>query len=226
MMQNFSDNVSRELFPLSWLSQYGYCERRCSLLALEQIWQENEYTAAGRVQHKRVHTARTEQRGDVIHIFEMPVFSRRLGVSGFCDCVEVQPSLSGVSTPYGEGLYTFFPVEYKHGVVRDEEEYHLQLCAQAICLEEQFGAQISAGAIFFIDAHRRDEVLFSGELREKTWDTAQKIADMIERQKIVPAVYSAKCKKCSLREACQPKIRRSSRLYNNGLWDEAVKEIE
>ena len=146
-MQSFSEDESRELFPLSWLSQYGYCKRRCSLLALEQIWQENEYTAAGRMQHKRVHTGRTEQRGDSIYIFEMPVFSHALGVSGFCDCVEAHPSPSGVAIPHGKGKYTFYPVEYKHGVVRDEEEYHLQLCAQAICLEERFGVEIPAGAI-------------------------------------------------------------------------------
>lgn len=225
-MQSFSEDESRELFPLSWLSQYGYCKRRCSLLALEQIWQENEYTAAGRMQHKRVHTARTQQRGDVIHIFEMPVFSRRLGVSGLCDCVEAHPSPSGASIPYGEGTYTFFPVEYKHGVVRDEEEYHLQLCGQAICLEERFGVQIPAGAIFFIDAHRRDEVLFSQELREQTWQTAKEIADMVESAKLIPAVYGAKCRKCSLREACQPKIKKSARSYSDVLWDKAVKEME
>lgn len=225
-MQNFSDHEARELFPLSWLSQYGYCKRRCSLLALEQVWQENEYTAAGRIQHKRVHTARTEQRGEIIHIYEMPVFSRRLGVSGFCDCVEAHLSSSGVSIPYGEGTFTFYPVEYKHGVVRDEEEYHLQLCAQAICLEEQFGAKIQAGAIFFIDAHRRDEVLLTDELRRKTWETAGAIAEMIEAQKPIPAVYSAKCRKCSLREACQPKVGKSSRSYSNRLWDEVTKETE
>lgn len=226
MMQNFSADESRELFPLSWLSQYGYCKRRCSLLALEQVWQENEYTAAGRIQHKRVHTARIEYRGDVIHIFEMPVFSRELGVSGLCDCVEVHPSPTGVPIPYGEGTYTFFPVEYKHGVVRDEKEYHFQLCAQAICLEERFGARIQKGAIFFIDAHRRDEVLFSEELREKTWKTAREITVLLENQKMIPAVYSAKCKKCSLREACQPRIRQSSRLYSDCLWDDVVKEVE
>lgn len=225
-MQSFSEDEPRELFPLSWLSQYGYCKRRCALLALEQIWQENEYTAAGRMQHKRVHTGRTEQRGDTIHIFEMPVFSRMLGVSGFCDCVEAHPSASGVPIPYGEGKYTFYPVEYKHGVVRDEEEYHLQLCAQAICLEERFGVQIPAGAIFFIDAHRRDEVLLSRKLREQTWKTAQEIADMVENQKTVPAFYSAKCKKCSLQEACQPRIKRSAQSYSQCLWEEAVKEIE
>lgn len=225
-MQSFSDEESRDLFPLSWLSQYGYCQRRCCLLALEQIWQENEYTAAGRIQHKRVHTARTEQRGCVLHIFEMPVFSHGLGVNGLCDCVEAHPSSAGVPIPYGEGRYIFYPVEYKHGVVRDEEEYHLQLCAQAICLEERFGVQIPAGAIFFVDAHRRDEVLLSTELREKTWETAREISDMIENQKMIPAFYSAKCKKCSLRDVCQPKIKRSSRLYHDSLWDEVVKEIE
>lgn len=225
-MQNFSEDELRELFPLSWLSQYGYCKRRCSLLALEQIWQENEYTAAGRLQHKRVHTGRTEKRGDIIYIFEMSVFSRRLGVSGFCDCVEAHPSSSGTSISYGDGKYIFYPVEYKHGIVRDEEEYHLQLCAQAICLEERFDMQIPAGAIFFIDAHRRDEILFSEKLRDQTWKTAKEISDLIESQKLVPAVYSAKCKKCSLREACQPRIRRSAYSYSESLWDEVAKEIE
>lgn len=226
MKQSFSEDESMELFPLSWLSQYGYCKRRCSLLALEQIWQENEYTAAGRMQHKRVHTGRTEQRGDTVYIFEMPVFSRRLGVSGFCDCVEAYPSPSGAAVPFGKGKYTLYPVEYKHGVVRDEEEYHLQLCAQAICLEERFDVAIPAGAVFFIDAHRRDEVLLSQELREQTWKTAKEISDMVESQKPVPAAYSAKCKKCSLREACQPGIRRSARSYSEGLWEEVIKETD
>jgi len=156
----------------------------------------------------------------------MPVFSRGLGVNGLCDCVEARPSPTGVPIPYGEGRYIFYPVEYKHGVVREEEEYHLQLCAQAICLEERFGVQIPAGAIFFIDAHRRDEVLLSAELREKTWETAREISDLIENQKMIPALYSAKCKKCSLRDACQPKIKRSSKPYRDSLWDEVVKELE
>lgn len=117
-MPNYSDEEFPELFPLSWIAQYGYCQRRCSLLALEQVWQENEYTAAGRMQHKRVHTARSERRGEEIHMFEMPVFSKTLGVTGFCDCVEAQPCPAGVSIPYGDGLYTLYPIEYKHGVMK------------------------------------------------------------------------------------------------------------
>lgn len=225
-MLNCSDEDFQELFPLSWLSQYGYCRRRCSLLALDQVWQENEYTAAGRVQHKRVHTARAERRGEEIHIFEMPVFSRKLGVNGFCDCVEAHPSSTGISIPYGEGCYTLYPIEYKHGVVRDEEEYHFQLCAQAICLEEQFGTQIQAGAIFFLDAHRRDEVLLSEKLREKTWETARKITELIQNKEMPPAIYSAKCKKCSLQEVCQPRIKQSAWSYSEKLWEEVIKERE
>ena len=225
-MQISSGDDSGELFPLSWLSQYGYCKRRCSLLALEQVWKENEYTAAGRMQHERVHTGRTEHRGEMIYIYEMQVFSRKLGVNGFCDCVEAHASPSGVPIPYGEGRYTFYPVEYKHGVVRNEEEYHFQLCAQAMCIEERFGIQIPAGAIFYINAHRRDEVLFSEELRKRTRKIAGEISKLIQDQKLIPAVYSMKCKKCSMREVCQPKMKRSARLYSDNLWDEAIKEIE
>ncbi|MEG1407784.1 MAG: hypothetical protein RSD23_07985, partial [Ruthenibacterium sp.] len=85
-----SSSAERELLPLSYLSQYGYCPRRCALLLLEQVWTENEYTAAGRAEHERVHTTRIERRGDLITLYEFPVFSRDLGVSGFCDCVELR----------------------------------------------------------------------------------------------------------------------------------------
>lgn len=86
-MRNCSAESERELLPLSWLAQYGYCPRRCALLALDQVWNENEFTAEGRAQHQRVHTARVERRGAQIFLYEQPVFSRTLGVSGLCDCV-------------------------------------------------------------------------------------------------------------------------------------------
>ena len=210
-MQIFSEDESRELFPLSWLSQYGYCKRRCSLLALEQIWQENEYTAAGRIQHKRVHTGRTEQRGDAIHIYEMPVFSRRLGVSGFCDRVEAHPSPSGASIPYGEGKYTFYPVEYKHGVVRDEEEYHLQLCAQAICLEEMFQTNIPVGHLYYGESRRRTHVEFTDKLREDVKKMAEEMHNLFQKG-YTPNVKPAKhCKACSLNDLCVPRLQRTKK---------------
>lgn len=219
-----SSSADPELLPLSWLSQYGYCPRRCALLALERVWAENEFTAAGRAQHQKVHTARVEHRGENISLFELPVFSRTLGVSGLCDCVEAIQSPDGVHLPYGDGRYRLYPVEYKHGVVRDEAEYHMQLCAQAMCLEEQFGGTISAGAIFFIDAHRRDEVTLTPELRKATADTAKAVALLVTRQLLPQAKYSAKCKKCSLQDECAPKLKHSAAAYCQTLWNTILEE--
>lgn len=223
-MRNCSDKPDQELFPLSWLSQYGYCPRRCGLLAIDQVWEESSDTASGRAQHDRVHTARVERRGEHISLFALSVFSHNLGVSGKCDCVEADLSGSGVPIPYGSGKYVLYPVEYKHGVVRDETEYHVQLCAQAICLEEQFGAKIPAGAIFYIGAHRRDEVLFTPELRALTYQISADIRDMLTAETVPSAVYSAKCHKCSLLDACSPKMKRSAKFYCQSLWRTATEE--
>lgn len=213
-----SSSADSELFPLSWLSQYGYCPRRCGLLSIDQMWMENAETAAGRSQHERVHTARTERRGDTLFLYELGVFSRSLGTNGKCDCVEAHEDPSGVPLPYGPGRYRLYPVEYKHGIVRQEEEYQLQLCAQAICLEEQFSCTIPKGALFYIDAHRRDEVELTPQLREKTVQTAAHIRTLLETQQIPTAVYSAKCKRCSMQELCRPKLRHSASAYCRALW--------
>ncbi len=224
-MQSCSVEAEKELFPLSWLTQYGYCPRRCGLLALEQLWTESADTAAGRAQHERVHTARIERRNGQMNLYELPVFSRSLGVNGKCDCVEAVEALDGIALPYGAGRYRLYPVEYKHGVVRDEEEYHIQLCAQAMCLEEQFGCVISTGAIFYINAHRRDEITLTAALREKTRQTAEAVAEMLFNQQVPEPHYSAKCKKCSMREECQPKLKRSAASYCNTLWETAQEDV-
>lgn len=213
-----SSSAERELFPLSWIAQYGYCPRRCALLGLEQLWAENAETASGRSQHERVHTARQERRGNALFLYETEVFSHALGVSGKCDCVEAHADPEGVELPYGEGRFRLYPVEYKHGVVRNEEEYLLQLCAQAMCVEEQFSCAIPEGAIFYIDSHRRFPVALTAELREKTAATAQAIGAMLAAQKLPPPKYGAKCKKCSMLDLCQPKLKRSAGAYCGELW--------
>lgn len=120
-----------------------------ALLALEQLWTESADTAAGRAQHERVHTARIERRNGQMNLYELPVFSRSLGVNGKCDCVEAVEALDGIALPYGAGCYRLYPVEYKHGVVRDEEEYHIQLCAQAMCLEERLLCHCDRGNFLY-----------------------------------------------------------------------------
>lgn len=213
-----NSSVEQELFPLSWVAQYGYCPRRCGLLGLEQLWAENAETASGRSQHARVHTARQERRGDTLFLYETDVFSHVLGISGKCDCIEAHADPTGVPLPHAEGTFRLYPIEYKHGVVRDEEEYLMQLCAQAMCLEERFSCAITEGAIFYIDSHRRFPVELNAALREKTIETARSIRAMLEAQKLPQAKYSAKCKKCSLMELCQPRLKRSAEAYCGKLW--------
>lgn len=217
---------STDLFPLSWLSQYGYCPRRLGLLALDCEWSDNIYTASGSIDHKRVHTARIERKNDKLLIYGQAVFSRDLGVNGFCDCVEAYPSESGVSLPYADGRYDLYPIEYKHGVLRNEEEYNLQLCAQAICLEERFGCSIKFGAVFYTDSHRRQEVRFTSELRQKVSDTSRAIVELLEGQTLPRAVYSAKCKKCSMVEICRPQANVSARPYCSQIWQDLLEVDE
>ncbi len=214
-----NDQEDRELFPLSYITQYGYCPRRCFLLALEQEWNENEYTAQGRSDHARVHNARLERKGEDLYLYELSVFSRSLGVNGKCDCLEAHVDPSGVSLPYGIGKYSLFPIEYKHGKLREEEEYEMQLCAQAMCLEEMFSCRIEVGAVFYIDAHRRKEVRLDDILRKKTQETAKQVAELIAKEQVVMPHYSAKCKKCSMNDLCRPKLKYSAMEYCSSLWD-------
>lgn len=180
---------------------------------LEQAWEENEYTASGRAEHGRVHDARFEKRGSLIKLYEYSVFSKGLSLSGKCDCIEASESANGCILPFSEGKYTLVPIEYKHGVVRNEPEYQAQMCAQAMCLEEMYGCRIEKGFLFFIDAHRRDEILLSQQLRSQVTTGSKALLKMMGSQKIPHADYSSKCKKCSLVDYCQPKVKISANSY-------------
>ena len=154
-----------EPIPLSRLSHAGFCLRRAALLTNEQVWAESADTAKGRSEHERVHTQRIERRGDSAKLYEFPVFSKAMGVSGKCDCIEAEASAQGCMIPALDFPVRLYPVEYKHGKLRAEQEYEVQLCAQAMCLEEMFQTQIPEGAIYYITSHRRYPVSFTAELR-------------------------------------------------------------
>ncbi len=211
----------REYLPLSYLSQIGYCPRRAGLLLNERLWAESADTAKGRAEHARVHTQRIERRGESLKLYEYTVFSDRLSVLGKCDCVEAVRDDAGCRIPAADFPVSLYPVEYKHGSVREEEEYQVQLCAQAMCLEEMFHTAIPQGALFFISAHRRLPVLFDAALRRRTEQLAQELADIRRRLTVPPAQYSAKCRRCSLRELCMPRVRHSAAAYLLRLGEEA-----
>ena len=210
--------VDEERIPISRLTQAGYCLRRAALLENEQIWVENADTAKGRIEHERVHTARIEKRSDCVKLYEYPVYSERLRLSGKCDCVEAVPDEAGCRIPAAERPVRLYPVEYKHGKLRSEEEYEVQLCAQ-----EMFQARISEGALYYVSSHRRQPVRFTAELRARVEELAKTLNELRREYTVPPAEKSAKCTRCSLREYCMPEIRASAEAYCKALRAEAMK---
>ena len=215
-----------EYLPLSWLSQICYCPRRAGLLLNERLWAESRDTAKGRAEHERVHTQRVEKRGDLIKLYEYTVFSDTMQLNGKCDCIEAVHNDGGCRIPAAEFPVQLYPIEYKHGTVRDEEEYKIQLCAQAMCLEEMFGACIPEGALFFISSHRRMVVPLDDALRNRTRQLARQLHEMRKALSTPAAVYSSKCRRCSLLELCMPKVKTSAAAYCRQLQQEAAGRIE
>lgn len=214
-----------EYLPLSWLSQANYCLRRAALLLNERLWMENADTAKGRDEHRRAHERRIERRGDQLKLFEYDVYSEQLRIWGKCDCVEAQRCEPGCRIPAADFPVCLYPVEYKHGSVREEPEYNIQLCAQAMCLEEMYHTHIPSGAIFFITAHRRLEAAFTSELRAKTKTAANALWEIRRTLKVPAAEYGRKCQRCSLKDLCMPKTASSAKAYCQTLAREA-QEVE
>lgn len=215
-----------ETIPISRLSQAGYCLRRAALITNEQLWSESSDTAKGRLEHDRVHDRRIEKRGDIICLYEYEVFSQRLGISGKCDCIEAVVCEDGCRIPSSERPVRLYPIEYKHGKLRDEEEYELQVCAQAMCLEDMYDTSIEEGAIFYTSSHRRQTVCFTPELREKVLATIAAVDDMRRSYTIPKARYDTKCKRCSMYDLCRPDMGSVAKSYCEALTREAIESEE
>jgi len=213
-----------DLLPISALQHLLFCARQCALIHLEQAWSENLLTAQGRQLHERVHEAGPESRGDVRVVRGLRLCSRRLGLTGQADVVELRPAEEGGPAPHPvrlpglEGTWTVRPVEYKRGRPKNDPCDRVQLCAQALCLEEMLGTRIPLGALFYARPRRRDTVAFDADLRAQTRDAARRLHELIRAGVTPPAAYSRKCRSCSLRGVCLPKRvgrPRSARLYLN-----------
>ena len=210
--------------PLSRLSHAGFCLRRAALLTNEQVWSESADTAKGRAEHERVHTQRVERRGDSAKLYEFPVYSHALGIVGKCDCIEAEADPHGCHVPALDFPARLYPVEYKHGKLRAEQEYEIQLCAQAMCLEEMFQTHISEGAIYYITSHRRYPVSLTERLRNLVKETIREIESFRRSFSIPSAEPGANCKACSLRDHCLPGVQPSALSYCTQLRREALEE--
>lgn len=218
-----------ELLPLSGVQHLVFCERQAALIHMERVWAENALTVEGTHRHRRVHdlAPRRERRGDLIVVRGLLLRSLELGLSGVADVVEFhrladgerpeQGGLSrGVQLPGVAGFWAPFPVEYKRGRPKSHRADEVQLCAQALCLEEMLGVHTPVGALFYGKEQRRVGVPFGPELRAFTHAAAHRFHELVEKGETPAAVKKAKCKSCSLAALCAPEAmsrRRSAKRF-------------
>ena len=187
-----------DLVPISGLQHVLYCERQFALIHVEQLWEENRFTAEGEVLHERVDVEGHESRRLFRQEYGMAVRSLGRGLIGKCDLVELYLRPEG-------GVAEAVPVEFKRGKDKEEDWDRVQLCAQALCLEEMLGAAAARGAFYYLGAHRRTNLEFSGDLRAETVAAIARARSILESGKTPAAKYErAKCDRCSLLDLCMP----------------------
>lgn len=201
---------------LSGLQHFAFCRRQWALIHIEQQWAENLRTTDGHIFHEKAHDgSQREKRGDLLITRDMSIHSGALGISGNCDVVEFRRGTAGIPLPGQEGLWQPCPVEYKRGSPRPDQANHLQLCAQAMCLEEMLCCDIPSGALFYGETRRRETVEFTRELRNEVRELLEQMHDLYQRRHTPKVRPSKSCNACSLRELCLPKLcsKRSVRAY-------------
>ena len=206
-----------DLLPLSGLQHLLFCERQCALIHIEQVWAENQFTAEGRIMHERVHEADRESRGNIRIEYAMPLRSLRLGLIAKADVVEFHRDADSAGA-----VWRPFPVEYKKGKPKARGEDEVQLCAQAMCLEEQLKVSVFEGALFYGERRRRHGVRFDVTLRNRTIGLAEQLHDLVKAGKTPPAEYGPKCRSCSLNDICNPTWMRFAKRkrFERMLFDE------
>lgn len=202
---------------LSGMQHYVFCRRQWALITLEGIWDDNEHTVAGNIVHERAHNDKIRERknADLFVIRGLRVTSHKLCVTGVCDVVEFHRDDNGVPI-YGEdGLWQPYIVEYKRGAPKEHSADEVQLCAQAICLEEMLGCHVTEGALYYAQPARRTAVSFDEGLRLLVDETALGMQDLAKRGYTPKAVERPHCRGCSIREQCLPTLakRRTVREY-------------
>ena len=195
-----------EFIPISALQHFVYCPRQCALIHTERQWAENALTAEGRLLHERVDDGGASRRGEVTTSRSVAIRSTRLGLSGIADVVETRDG----GAPY--------PVEYKRGRPKTHRADEVQLCAQAVCLEEMLAVSVPEGALYYGKNRRRQVVVFDMALRRLTEGTAERTHSLLRSRRTPPADYHArKCGRCSLQDICLPRQPKAARDVANWL---------
>lgn len=192
---------------LSGLKHFAFCRRRWALVHIEQLWKENVLTLDGHYMHERVHDAGfTESRGSTLLSRAMPIRSQTLRITGECDMVELHRDPAGVPIHGRDGLWRLYPVEYKRGKPDPRGADELQLCAQAMCLEEMFVTDIPEGAVYYGETRRRLKVELTADLRAQVRTSLEEMHRLFALGYTPRAKQTHACKSCSMFELCQPEL--------------------
>ena len=196
-----------EYLQLSGLQHFSFCRRQWALIHLEQQWAENLRTVDGRILHEKAHDGSArEKRGDLVVTRDMSIHSATLGISGSCDVVEFHRGGEGIPLTGQEGLWQPYPIEYKRGAPKSIDADKLQLCAQAMCLEEMLCCDIPEGAIYYGEIRRREVVDLDEELRKRVRTLLSEMHDLYCRSHTPKVKPTKGCNACSLKELCLPKL--------------------
>jgi CRISPR-associated exonuclease Cas4 len=199
--------------PISALQHYLFCPRQCALIHNEQVWADNQYTAEGQVMHEKVNEGPDEHRTTGSILRHLHISSDVYQLTGICDVVE----------RHRDGMMT--PVEYKRGKPKNHRADEVQLCAQALCLEEMFQIRISSGLLFYGKTRRRQEILLDDGLRDLTRSIIAVTAEMFACGVTPPAEYvAARCDDCSLIELCLPRALRLKRGVAHWFHQQVTRE--
>lgn len=199
------------LIPLSALQHYAFCPRQCALIHNEQAWAENWLTAQGRVLHQRVDKGEPETRRGTRYERGVLVSADKLSLTGKLDLIEVEISTGDMK-----------PVEYKRGKPKTDNWDKVQLCAQALCLEEMTARPVRAGALWYWQTRHREEVKITEQLRKETQEVIERVRELLSSGETPKAKYEKKCLSCSLYDLCNPRLlcKDRSTSYVEGLFDE------
>jgi CRISPR-associated exonuclease Cas4 len=202
-----------DYIQLSSLQHYVFCPRQCGLIHVEDVWADNVFTVRGEILHDKVDTDTYKTRGTLKTVRGLRIHSTRLGIVGRADVVEFSKSTNAGGSP------DVLPVEFKSGEPKEDVSDKVQLCAQALCLEEMMNTQVKRGAFFYGKIRRRVQVELDDELRKQTEEIITAVHEIVSQKKVPAVRYNEKCRNCSLEETCMPKAMNERKL------DRYIKEL-
>lgn len=205
--------TEEDYIMLSGIQHFAFCRRQWSLIHIEQQWEENYKTTAGELMHKKAHEEGSfEKRGDLLVTRGLRIASHELGFSGQCDVVEFHQDKDGITVFGYDGTWKIIPVEYKHGRPKEHNADELQICAQAICLEEMFQTEINEGYLYYGENRRRSKVIFDANLKGEVKKISDEMHSLFNKGYTPKVKPSKQCKACSLENLCMPKLQKTIKV--------------